>query len=239
MSIQTLIELNPQLKEYVCMMPLRLQTRYFIKVYKPNTIIHHRDTEINAFGIVVTGTHRVTSEFENGNIFVIEKNEAISFIGEVTLLSQHTKTSVTLKAITQCTVMYFSRADFYEWIGSDINILLKITQSIAQKLYRVSYNRGERSFYSGKYILFKYIVEKAETLNIANSDYIKIDKTRQEFSEELGISIKTLNRNIFALKKNDAINIIKGKLILTASQYKQKAAFFALYMKLPKNGAFC
>ncbi len=39
------------------------------------------------FGIVAQGENRVINELENGNVYMIERNKAIDFIGEVTLLA--------------------------------------------------------------------------------------------------------------------------------------------------------
>ena len=40
----------------------------------------------NHFGIIAKGEHRVINEFQNGDIYMIEKNKPIDFVGEVTIL---------------------------------------------------------------------------------------------------------------------------------------------------------
>ena len=42
---------------------------------------------MNYFGIIAKGEHRVINEFQNGNIYMIEKNEPVDFVGEVTILA--------------------------------------------------------------------------------------------------------------------------------------------------------
>ena len=39
---------------------------------------------------------------------MIETNRAIDFIGEVTILAEMPRTSVTIEAVTECTVIYIS-----------------------------------------------------------------------------------------------------------------------------------
>lgn len=56
------------------------------------------------------------NEFENGNVFMIEKNEAIDFIGEVTILAEKPLTSVSIETLTECVVFMISREDFEMWI---------------------------------------------------------------------------------------------------------------------------
>ena len=64
---------------YVRYMPEKLWTRYTIRVYPPGTIIHQKDFKLETFGIIAKGEHRVINEFQNGNVYMIEKNEPIDF----------------------------------------------------------------------------------------------------------------------------------------------------------------
>ena len=104
-------------------MPKELEQRYWIKTYAPGVIIHQKDYELEYFGIIARGEHRVINEFQNGNVFMIEKNEPIDFVGEVTILAGMPKTSVTIETLTETTVFYISRKDFEDWITKDIHFL--------------------------------------------------------------------------------------------------------------------
>ena len=75
------------------------------------------------FGIVAQGENRVINELENGNVYMIERNKAIDFIGEVTLLADLPKTSVTIEAVTDNVVAYVSLKDAKRWLREDMNIL--------------------------------------------------------------------------------------------------------------------
>ena len=85
MTLEELIETYPEAETYFKNMPEELKTRYTIRKFPPGTIIHQKDYPLDYFGIVCSGDHRVINEFENGNVFMIEKNEAIDFIGEVNI----------------------------------------------------------------------------------------------------------------------------------------------------------
>lgn len=87
MTIQELVREVPELEEYLRNMPAGLEKRYTIRVYPPGTIIHQKDFKLDYFGIVAKGEHRVINEFQNGNVYMIEKNEPIDFVGEVTILA--------------------------------------------------------------------------------------------------------------------------------------------------------
>lgn len=139
MTLEELIETYPEAETYFKNMPEELKTRYTIRKFPPGTIIHQKDYPLDYFGIVCSGDHRVINEFENGNVFMIEKNEAIDFIGEVTILAEKPLTSVSIETLTECVVFMISREDFEMWIAQDIHLLRLVAHKIAYKLYRSSY----------------------------------------------------------------------------------------------------
>ena len=62
---------------------------------------------------------------------MIERNDPIDFVGEVTILAGKERTSVTIETLTECTVLYFSRKDFEDWIAKDIHLLRLVSQKVA------------------------------------------------------------------------------------------------------------
>lgn len=219
MRLEDLLKEVPELENYIRYMPEELYKRHTIRVYPPGTIIHQKDYPLTSFGIIAKGEHRVINEFENGNVYMIEKNEPIDFVGEVTILAGMEKTSVTIETLTETTVIYFSRKDFEEWIKKDIHFLQLVSHKIAYKLYRSSYNRGARLFYSPHFILLDYILKQADSMNISDTKEILIRKTRQELYEECGITIKTINRTIKKLLEDGVVSLRKGKISMNLEQY--------------------
>ena len=136
MTLEELRKEVPEMENYLKYMPKELEQRYWIRVYEPGVIIHQKDYELECFGIIAKGEHRVINEFQNGNVFMIEKNEPIDFVGEVTILDGMPKTSVTIETLTETTVFYISRKDFEDWIAKDIHFLRLVAHKIAYKLYR-------------------------------------------------------------------------------------------------------
>ena len=131
---------------------------------------------------------------------MIERNDPIDFIGEVTILAGKPCTSVTIETTTPCTVLYFSRKDFEDWIAQDIHFLRLVSRKVAYKLYRSSYNRGNRLFYPPQHLLLAYFLQYIEEYQ---SPVVK--RTREEIHEETGISVKTLNRTIRRLKEEGLV----------------------------------
>ncbi|MCI8756712.1 MAG: Crp/Fnr family transcriptional regulator [Oscillospiraceae bacterium] len=219
MTLAELEQKVPALREYTRNMPEDIRSRCTVRTHKAGSIIHQKDEILTHFGIVAIGENRVINEFENGNVYMIEGNHAIDFIGEVTLLAGQPRTSVTIEALTDNIVAYISREDAEQWISLDMNILRLASAHTAFKLYRSSYHNGAKLFYPPGYLLLDYLVNCGGEQQIKPGSWVAIQRTRQMLQEELGINVKTLNRTIAQLKSEGFFNIQKGKIIFNYEQY--------------------
>lgn len=223
----TLTELEqevPALKEYTQSMPDEIRRRCTVRTHPAGSIIHQKHMELDYFGIVAKGKNRVINEFENGNVYMIESNKAIDFIGEVTILAGMPHTSVTIEAVTDNVVAYISRKDAETWLKTDMNILGLAARRIAFKLYRSSYNNGVKLFYPPSYLLLDYMVKYGSQNGMAQDNpctSLTIPHTRQSMQEEIGVNVKTLNRTIHQLKEEGFFSVCKGKITFTKKQYDQ------------------
>ena len=221
----TLTELEaavPALKEYTKNMPEDIRSRCTVRTHAAGSIIHQKNMELEYFGIVAKGENRVINEFENGNVYMIESNKAIDFIGEVTILAGMSRTSVTIEAVTDNVVAYISRKDAERWLASDMNILHLTARHTAFKLYRSSYNNGAKLFYPPSYLLLDYMVKYGRQSGMESSrppKTITVLRTRQMLQEEIGVNVKTLNRTLRQLKEEGFFSLCKGKITFTREQY--------------------
>ncbi|NMB14780.1 MAG: Crp/Fnr family transcriptional regulator [Gallicola sp.] len=220
MNIEELIKLNPDFEFFSSKMTEDVKRNYYIKEYETGEIISHKSSELKYFGIITAGASRVINEFENGNIYMIETNPAIDYIGEVTILAQQKYTSVTIEASKPSTVFYIPRKTAEKWIFENVEILSRLTIRVANKLYRSSLENGMKLFYSSDYILIDYLVKIAAAHKITGIKRYKFPHTRSFMAEEIGMNLKTLNRTITKLKDKDLFFIEKGKIVMTLENYK-------------------
>lgn len=219
MHLQQLIDLNPDFEFFVNHMPNEVKTNFFIKKYDIGEIIHLKTQTLDYLGILITGKTRVINEFENGNVFMLETNPALDYIGEVTLLAKQPQTSVTIEAAAPCLIFCIPRAIAERWLTSDPEVLSKIAGQVAYKLYRRSLDIGMKLFYPAEFIFVDYLIKECSEHQITTTKYHKLLKTRTVISEEIGMNIKTLNRVITKLKPADLFSLEKGKLTLTLAQF--------------------
>lgn len=237
MRYAELLEICPKLEAFTAHIPEELDGRFRLKSYAPHEVIRQKDSPLETIGILLKGSFRVVNEFENGNVFMIEMNDAVSFVGEVALPAGASTTSVTIETVTDCLVAYLPAAGFDAWLRQDSRLLRSLSEHVAAKLYCSSYNRGERLFYSAKYVLLKYIIQQAESGGVRGAGRMVIGKTRQQISEEVGMTVKTINRILTKFCKDGLISTERGKVALDAGQYHRARQELKVYISENRNGA--
>lgn len=245
MTLKELEKRFPALEEYTGTIPEDLRNQAIVRIHPAGTLIHQKNCELQYFGIIADGENRVINEFENGSIYLIETNKPIDFVGDVTLLAGLARTSVTIEAVTDSSIVYLPRKEAERWLEQDNRIFRLIARHVAKKLYRSSYNNGLKLFYPPAYLLTDYIVKyciqqgmRPDTLSDSSlseeqpSDFpfyapraqispvqVTVRKTRQMLESELGINIKTLERTIKTLCSEGLFSIQKGKITVSEEQF--------------------
>ena len=238
MRYAELLELAPDLRSFAAQIPENLDGLFHLKSYPAHTLIHQKDSPLERIGILLQGTFRVVNEFENGNVFLIEMNEAVSFIGEVTLLAGAATTSVTIETVTDCLAAFLPAETLDALLRQAIELLRAVSRHVAAKLYCSSYNRGERLFHSAKYVLLKYLVRQAEEQGVRTAGQAVVDKTRRRISEEVGLTEKTINRTLTQFARDGILSIRRGKAAFSAEQYHRAQRELRVYMSQSRNGSF-
>ncbi len=235
MTLENLEQEIPELLEYTKTMPEEFRRHARVKIHPPGGLIHQKDCELQYFGIVARGESRVINEFENGKVYMIETNKAFDFIGEVTLLARMPRTSVTIEAVTECTIVYIPRSDAEKWVAEDHHILRKMAEHTAFKLYRSSYNNGLKLYYPPAFLLADHLVRLYEhsmpgmvSLNAEDGPPFTLQKTRERLSEELGMNIKTLDRTIRSMQKEHYFHLNKGKISFDFEEYRKMKDYLSV-----------
>lgn len=237
MTFAEILSLAPAFSAYTEQIPAELDGQFVLESFAPYSLIHQKDSLLQRIGILLRGSLRVINEFENGNVFMIESNEAVSFTGEITLFAGETHTSVTIEAVTECLIAFLPVPVFEAWLDSDIRFMKQMARHIAGKLYCSSYNRGERLFYSSSYLLLKYVVGEMEAMGLRRMEKAMLRKNRRQISEELGMQEKTVNRTIARLCEEGVFSLEQGKITMTRKQLQQSGSRLKDYSGTSRNGS--
>lgn len=224
MTLSEILEKNTKVQNLISGMPVEIQTRLIVKKISSGIRLVQKDEILENIYLFCSGRMVVINEFENGHLFRFSEVGSLNFIGEVEFLANEERAACTVESLTECELLQISREDFKKWFHVDANLSRFLAESVACKLYPTSYRNGEVVFYPGIYQMSVFVVrayEKGRTT---------IFESRQGIAEKSGISIRTVNRSIKALKEQGLIDVQGGRIQLSSSQYK-KLKEYTEYLK--------
>lgn len=217
-DFDSLFQRIPALRSLLEGMPAQVKASCIERSTPAGFIVHQKDSLLETVGLLCAGTLKVINEFDTGDAYMIEYDHAIDFIGEVAVLAERERASVTIEAVSACTLLLMPRADFEDWLAHDPAFLRRVARHVARKLYNSSYHHGAELFYSPARLLLDFLNRYAQEHQPDAQGVLRVTETRRELSEQLGILPKTVDRTVRKLKDAELVSIEKGKLRIDAAQ---------------------
>ena len=207
-----------QLEKLLLRMPAEMELRSYVKNIVAGSTLMRKGEKIRYVYILINGEVKVINEFENGRMYIYARIISINFIGELEILAGEMKHASTVEAVTDCKLLAIIAEDFARWIQADHSVLMVVCKGLAEKMYPTSSENGTIMFLSGKSKVQDYIVKQYKERR-RKTEMFLLNKTRQQIADEIGISVKTVNRCIEKLKLEELIVTKKGKIHINREQY--------------------
>ncbi len=117
------------------------------------------------------------------------------------------------EAIENCSIYIITKERFFELLSTNQDIHLTITKSLAKRLYYKAIIASEISSQEpGHRILRFFDYLKDDVHKISGKFNLKIEYTRQQISDLLGLRVETVIRAIKQLEKEGEVKIEKRKV---------------------------
>ena len=142
------------------------------------------------------------------------------FFGEIECFAGLQRYRISILSSTKCRVLAIPSIYYMEWMRMDVDALFMRTQENISRLVLQTAEARKYLFMEGKDRLMVHLVRKYEQKTPA-PEILVLNQTRARISEEVGISIKTLDRNIRKLEEMNLLTLNKGKIVITKAQYLQ------------------
>ena len=172
---------------------------------------------------IVSGKAYVQADFLNGNVYQFSYLGKGAYVSDVEVLAGTYSHAATLIAAEDMHVLRIPAAVFAEELRTNKDFLYDIAMHMAKKMYNTSYQQGQNLFKKGIFKVVLYLLRCYETEE-PEENTIKIRKTRPVIASEIGISIKTLNRSVKQLCREQHISIDKGKITINKRQFQALSA---------------
>ena len=202
-------------------MPEPIRRRAVKRTFRPGDILIQKSEPASRVYLLVDGTTRVSNEFESGQRYTFSRNTAPQILGELEVLGHQPRYATTNEAMTPCTVYALPPTAFYDWMRSDCEFAIYVAELLASKMYPTASENGKIKFLPSTQRLEAYLLER---LGGIETDLFVLHTSRQQIADDIGTSVKTVNRGVAKLKEEGLITLTHGKITLTRAQQQRIAS---------------
>ena len=119
------------------------------------------------------------------------------------------------EAVSTCEVIAMSAETFLQWMRSDNEFALAVAQLLAAKMYPTSNEAGRVKFLPSLERLHAYLIKRLGTIQ---TDLFILHTSRQQIADDIGTSVKTVNRGVAKLREAGLISLNRGKITINEEQ---------------------
>lgn len=191
--------------------------------YKPNSVMVSKGEFPENIYFILEGNVAGVREYSNGNVYsYFRLDETNGSIGLLEILAKQEKYIATIVTVTEVKALRIDSAVVYRAIMEDIGFLRKCSNMLSDDLYKRSGNDGVFYYLSGidrvRYFLTNYYNDHPERKNEKGQMIVQAEY--QEIANTIGMSIRTVGRNLQRLRETDEIRSERKKIVIGQKQYE-------------------
>lgn len=214
----SLLEEYPQFRNFFEKIPSDIRDKSVIIEIPSKKQTARKGEPLYSVDLLIDGKMRVLNEFENGDLYSFADLSPLAYIGSYEVVAGRGIYSATTEAQEECRMIRLPRDAFYNWFMNDADLARDIAFRLASSNCDQSYKHGELLYYPSSYLIAEYLLRMADNLE---GERRRIPYGRQEMAENLGFSIRTINRCIRDFREKGLIDMERGKVTLSLKQHEQ------------------
>lgn len=183
------------------------------------TFIHAGEPCIN-IEIILSGRASGVEWPMHGHSYPFKDFGPGDFLGEIESFAGMRQYRVSVVALTDCRILTIPVFCYMEWMQLDVDALYMRTQKNVIRLLSQTAEARKYLFMDGRERLMLYLIRKYERKGRVDRT-CSLKQTRSQMAEEIGFSIKTMDRSIKKLEEEQLIRLVKGKIQVDEEGYHQ------------------
>lgn len=196
-------------------MPEEIRRQTTHKIFFPGESIVRKGEEAKHVYFIIKGSVRVSNEFASGQRFTFGTLDGPDLIGDLEVLANQPLYSASTEVSSQCEVIAMRAETFLQWMRIDNEFALAVAQLLAAKMYPTSNEAGRVKFLPSLSRLQTYLLKR---LGDIETDLFVLHTSRQQIADDIGTSVKTVNRGVVKLKEDGLISLVHGKITMNKAQ---------------------
>lgn len=170
--------------------------------------------------ILVSGRAAVFAPLPHALEHAVTTFSAVTFFGECELLGGRPQYLADVRAVGSCQAVSIPAADYLQWVHRDQEILAARARSALGML--MEQMSSERSMHGLDAVsrVTQALIRAYPHIPPQADGSVRVPLTRAAIAAQTGLSVRTVNRAIRAMKEHGQLAIEKGKALLTENQYQ-------------------
>ncbi len=213
-----------KLEYFLDHMPEEIQRQTTHKIYLPGETIVRKGEEVKHVYLLQKGETRVSNEFASGQRYTFASLDSSDLIGDLEVLASQKLYSASNEAVSTTEAIVMRAETFLQWMQIDNDFALAVAQQLAAKMYPTSNEAGRIKFLPSLHRLHSYLLKR---LGDIETDLFILHTSRQQIADDIGTSVKTVNRGVIKLKEAGFISLLHGKITLDKKQQQMLKETFS------------
>ena len=188
------------------------------RTFQPGDVVVRKGERADHVYLLTAGKLRVSNEFESGQRYTFASLEVPDLMGDLEVLAGQEHFAATNEAITECQMLSMSAETFMQWMRTDNDFAVAVAQLLASKMYPTSNEAGRVKFQPSQERFEEYL---AKRLGDIETDLFILHTSRQQIADDIGTSVKTVNRCVTKMRDEGGLSLLHGKITLNREQQER------------------
>lgn len=179
--------------------------------YNKGEILFQEGDACKNIGIIEAGSIQLERIYSSGKSIVLAKLSAGDVFGEALVISSTASYPATVIAKSNCKIIFINKKEIMKLCSSNERILENFVTLLSDKVIMLNKKVKSTSLKSVKHKVVDYILEKS---NVANSNVIMINESKEDIASYLGIPRPSLSRELIKLRDENIIDFDRNSITI-------------------------
>lgn len=180
---------------------------YTIRIYSKESVIASEGDTCHSLGILLEGSMEVKKLFASGKTVTIAKFLPLDIFGEVIIFSTVSKYPSTIIASANSKILYIKKEDVLSLCTINTNILNNFMGLLSNKILMLNKKLKNLSYETIREKVTSFLLDNYYS---SKTLIFKVDFSRKEMSELLGVPRPSLSRELANMKNEKLIDFHKN-----------------------------
>jgi CRP-like cAMP-binding protein len=218
-TIEQFFSMHDWLKEMFINLPESLRLHWKVKKYTTGELVCEQDADVDHISILVEGEMAVERELNSGISYTLATLQPGTILGDIEI-SLNMPFSNRVYALQPSILLMLNARYFKKWVMNDPYFLRRVNLQLARKLYQSSQKVIANHFYSVRHKLLHYFYEFIQSSSEEQGTYTLV-ATREEIAAVMGVTVRSVNRTIKALKEEQIVKVKNRRLYFNEYSLQQ------------------